>query len=253
MLLMGTNAMVTAGDVTATGTVDTDFDPAWLVNGDLHRPVKVTGDAALTVSGGQSVLANGIALVGHNLDAGVIADFGVFGSVVAPALPANGIQLNPFAVGNDITATGFEFAVTGNSGPLYIGGAFVGAFSAVRALPPGPTFQFKGFGTPDPGEFAGLAYAKGGESRLYGGRVILTDTEVQVMLAAWRASEENSNPTIIVPFPDETNPLMPGYGAWAVIWDTFEPQPIQPADPGQEGLWGVNVLWRELTRYSWPA
>lgn len=254
MLIMGAHEMVTTG-ATAAGTVADTYEADSLVNGDPHDPIRTDdGSATFTVTGVASLDVDGIVLANHNLDAGITVDFGIFGPVVTPAIPPGGIRLNAWAqLTTPVAGADFTLSLSGNSTDVIIAAAIAGVFHAVQTLPASPTFQFKGYGIPHPGEFGGLAYAKGGESRSYGGRVLLYDTDAAVLLSCYRASEENSLPTVIVPKPEETDPTSPLYGAWVVTWDTFEPQPIQPADEGQEGLWGVNVLWREIARLKWPA
>ena len=116
----------------------------------------------------------------------------------------------------------------------------------VRTLPPRADMPYRPFQVLPSGEYAGLSYSKGAVARTLGGSVYLDDAMLAVMQDAYDGSEQNSLPTVILPFCSTGSPggVM---DPWVVTWTTYNPHPIRP------NLWLVDVVWQELPRYRWPA
>lgn len=242
MRIMAAHEMLDLG-AGVSGTVDTagQYVAGDLCDGDPHNPVRTTSTgASFTVTALASMSGiNGLVVYNHNLDAGLSCSFSGLGTVVTPTVPPGRIRLNGVAL---ITASGsvggYNFSVAGNGAVVTIGGLAAGIFREVRTLPPGPSFPHSGYGIANSGEFGGMSKSRGAEARVYGGRVILADAAKAILDDAWRASDNNSLPTIVMPF--DTDPMV-------VTWDSYEPQPLE------DDMWGVNVSWREVTRFRWPA
>jgi hypothetical protein len=226
---------------TVGGSVDPDFDPNTLCNGDPHDPVFNAGGLSLSAAGPISVAGvTGAALINHSLATGQAATLSgsVSTTLIGPRVPPGGIRLNPWAAFGPVTAQN----VSVSTGASWIGELVVGVWRTIRSLPPGSEFRMLPFMTPNPGEFIGVADNKGGESRVYGGTIYLDDAQKEAMDDWWRASANNSLPSIIVPFENQQD-------AMAVIWQTYAPSPFETR-LSSEVAWRVSATWQEITRFD---
>ena len=249
MLIMGAHAMRTLG-CAVTATVDATYVDEDLCDGDPSTPVRVAGgslSAALSFTSGS---IDGLIVANHNLTAGVTVGFSGLGTVTLPTVPQNRIPLNGLEIlgsPSTVSSTTVTASTGSPGGPVIIGEVIAGLFSEIRTLPPRADYPFRPFMILPDSEYSGLAYTKGAVSRSFGGSVYLDDTMQAVMQDAFDASWENSKPTVIVPFCPTVGSPAAYADPWLVIWDSYNPHPIRP------NLWHVDVVWRELPRYRWPA
>ena len=258
MLIMSAHEMLTlnatVGDASPSQLDGDSYDAANLCDGDPHNPIRTDGGTFSFGITGSAALSGitGLVVSHHNLDEGLTVGFSGLGNVTTLAVPENGIRLNPYAV---VTASGAVSSTTvslagspGNSEDCVIGEVFAGIFREVLSLPYGSGFQFIGYGLPHPGEFGGMAYDKGGEARgAFGGTVYLDDDARAILLTAFRASRNNSRPTVIVPYYEAGDADATSPDAWVVTWEQYEERPLT------KDLWEVSVVWREVARLRWPA
>lgn len=241
---MAAHEMMTLGG-SVSGSVDATYVADDLVNGDPSEPVRVdSGSVSLAITG-TSMLVNGLVVVNHNLDAGVVVTFSGLGTVTAPPVPPGGIRYNGMAILTSPTTAGSTTVTCTNGGPAIIGEIIAGLFRSIWTLPPESDHTHRGFAILPDGEYPMMGYSKRAEGRRFGGSVWLDDAEYLVIKDAYLASEQNSLPTVIVPFPDESGDL----DAWLVQWETFNPKPGPVPD-----TWLVDVVWIENPpRYRWPG
>ena len=243
MLIMGAHKMLTLG-AAVTGTVDgPPYTAAALCDGDPHEPIRVADGVVdfdlvpvVSVDG-----VNGIVIANANLDEDAVVSFSDLGDVVGLPVPENGVRLNPYTLITPAVDGLVAITVSGPlTAPAVIGEAIAGVFEEIFPVAGGPSSPFEGFGIDHPGEFRGLAYERGAEARGFGGTGLVTAAEKAILDSCWRASRENSRPTVIVPFAWSDD-------AWLVLWEQYEARPFD------DDRWEVSVSWRELPRYRWPA
>lgn len=250
---MSPHLMMTLG-ASVSGSVDGDsYDANWLCDGDLSFPIKTTsGSASFTITGTSVSGINGVVVANHNLDEGASISFsgGVTASILAPEVPPNDIRLNAWDEITPVSASGCSFSVSGNSAPVIVGEVLVGQFQTIRLLPPGSDSDMRMFQVPYSGEYGGLSYDRGAESRSLSGTVYVRHSE-KILVDAWfRACRNNSLPSVIIPF-EHPDVASPGSGdtdqdAWVVIWDGYNPRPYV------KDIWALQLGWTELPRYRWP-
>lgn len=243
MRIMGAHKMLQLG-ASVAGTVDGDtYDPDALCDGDPHNPVRTPdGTVNFTVTALAALSGiNGLVLVNTNLAAGIVVTFSGLGTVTTLTVPENDIRLNPYELLDPAAGSVSGFTLTASAGiAAVIGDAIAGIFEEIFPIGPGPSSPFEEFGIPHAGEFRGLAYSKGGEARGFGGTGLITGDEKAILDACWRASRDNSRPTVIIPYDWSDD-------AWVVLWDSYE---VKPYD---ETFWELSVSWREPPRLRWPA
>lgn len=244
MLIMGAHHMLNEGATVVGANTAAGYFDADLVNGEPHDIVRTdSGSFSVDISRMPGLsLIDALVLGYHNLDAGLVVTFSGLGTVTTLSVPENDIRLNPYTrlVSPSGLVTAVTVAASGNSEDCQLGAIYIGRFAEIHPVAGGPQFSMLGFGIPHPGEFGGRGYAKGGEARRFGGTGWVTDAEKQVLDACWRASRENSRPTIIVPYDWSDD-------AWDVNWESYDPRPHQ--DDGYE----VSIVWAEVSRVSLPA
>lgn len=244
MYLMGAHKMRSLG-AAVSASVDATYTAGDLCDGDPSTPIRVAGGSLSAALAFGSGTINGLILANHNLNEGETGSFSGLGTVTAPAVPPGDIRLNAMTLlTSPVTAgsTTLTIATGSPAHPIVIGEAIVGLFEDVWTLPPGSDHEHRGFSVLADGEYPRLAYSKGAQARRFGGTVFLTDAEYLIVRDAYLASEENSLPTAIVPFPEEA-----ALDVWLVTWETFSAKPVLV------DAWEVNVVWQELSRYRWPS
>lgn len=252
MRFMSPHLMMTLG-ASVSGTVDgASYDANWLCDGDPSFPIRTpTGSASFTISGTSTAGINGVVVANHNLDENVAITVagGVSASLLAPEVPANDIRVNAWDEITPTTASGCTLSISGNSQPVIIGEFFVGVFQTMRTLPPGTESQMRMFQVPHAGEYFGMSYDRGAESRSIGGTVYV-EHSTKVLVDEWyRACRNNSRPSVIVPFEHPTLGSPGGdtdQDAWVVLWANYNPRPYV------RDIWALEVEWTELPRFRWP-
>ena len=247
MWIMGAHKMMTLGGA-VTGTVDATYDEDDLVDGYTDTPVRVnSGSVSLAITG-TSMPVNGLVIANHNLAAGITVTFSGLGTVTTPTVPPGNIRHNAATILAASTTAGSTTVSLTAGGPAIIGEAIAGLFEDIWTLPPESDHTHRAFGIMPDAEFPTNAYSKGGQARRFGGSVWLTDVDYAIIRNAYLASEENSLPTVIIPFPDEGGgtPPVSDLDAWVVLWESFNPTPGPVPD-----TWHVDVTWQELPRYRW--
>lgn len=244
MLVMAAHEMRSLG-VTVTGTVDATYAAPDLCDGDPATPVRVDGGS---LSLGIPLLAgsvDGLVVVNHNLDNATTVAFSGLGDVITGPVPPGDIRRNAYTRLTTPAAGGGTTTVTATrSGALVIGEVFVGLFREVWPLPTETALPWNGVQVKADGEYHRLSYSMGAQGfGPFGGTLVLLDDDYEILRDAYLASRENSLPTVIVilddPSFDASDPLV-------VTWESFIPKPVC------EGIWFVEVSWRELPRYRWP-
>jgi hypothetical protein len=243
MWIMSAHEMMTLG-ASVSGTVDASYDNDDLCDGDPATPVRVTSGSVELAITGTSQAVNGLIIANHNLNQSVVATFSGLGTVTMPIVPPGAIRYNGGTILTPAVTVGSTTLTLTAGGPAVIGEALAGLYREVWTLPPEVDHGHTGFGILPSGEYPMLGYSKGAQARRFGGSVWLTDLDYGIIRNAYLASRENSLPTAIIPFPDETGDLDP----WLVTWESFNPKPGPVPD-----TWSVDVAWAELPRYRWPV
>jgi hypothetical protein len=237
------------GGVTITGgTLEVSYEATDLVDGDPSFPVKMTGGTLGATITGTSQTVNGVVVVQSNLDAGTAVGFsgGFTAAVVMPPVPPNEIRLNGYVEVAPMTASGCAVSIAGHATPIIVGEILAGEFQELRTLPPDSKLEMVPFEVPYEGEYGGLSQDRFAEARAYGGSIYVTNTMKKLVDDWWRASRNNSLPSVIVPFPDEDD------GVWVVVWTQYAPSPVEVTDTSS-AAWRLDVEWRELPRYRWQV
>lgn len=221
----------------SAGTVDgTSYDQTDLVKAN-DDPILTPGDSASFSIPLAAGTTNGLVLFNHSLGSGVTASFSGLGSVVAPAVPPSGIRLTAWASIADTSNPGSTtMSISANGGVnVIIQLAMVGLFREIRTFPPDNDYGFRIFEVPNTSEYGGFSYSRGATARNYGGDVLLTRAERDILWRAFDAADNNSKPTVIEVDGE----------AWVVTWTSFNPR-IKHG--GQADLFSVNVAWTEMRR-----
>ncbi len=227
-----------------SGGADTGYTDEAIVDGRPGRPFRATsGSPSLTIVNGGAV--SGVSLVAvcnHNVDAAKNISFGgdITKVIVGPAIPANGIPLNPFGTFTPTSATSVTFGITSNSATVVIGEVVIGKYRTLeRNLSPRPSFGQNYQTVEIDSEFSSLmSYDKGVISRSLSGSVVLTDTGLADVQAWVDSTKGGSLPTLIVP-------LSTVQDAWLVKITDFSYQ------PSSKNRNDVTLAFQEFPRSRW--
>ncbi len=239
---------------TASGSIDSDYQAQWLVDGRLGYPVRSTSvNLSMDLSGPAGDV--GLVVVGnHNLIVPVTISGDVSASVVPAATrPPNGIPLNPFAliepVQTGVTDVGVD--VASNDLTVIIGEVVLAAY---RELTPvkidDNAFLHTDFARDQGGEFLSVPPydPRLAARRLSGSQYYDTATR-DVIIAWFEAQRAGTWPSILIPDPDVND-------AWFVKFKTLSYTQVKPVavsgSPAvSDALWLVSFEFDEYPRSRW--
>jgi hypothetical protein len=239
-----------SANATVTATVDADYLAAWLCDIRPGRPIRATSGSFSASIANPSGSVDVIVVGNHNLDAGlgIAIDGDIDASMTVPALPPDGIPLNPFTLaGSPGTAATLTLAVSGNSRDVVIGEFAAGELRSI-GLPQLSTHRLEHAHKniePNVDVSSVLPYDKGVAMRRLIGRYILTNTEKEAVEDWYRAERGGSRPSVIIPELDVND-------AWFTRFaepPTFTP--IVGSDDRSELLWAADLTFQELPRSRW--
>lgn len=247
MWIMGAHKMFQVGS-TVSGTVDgASYDPQNLCDNDPHNPIRTPGGSfSFTIARTPGLAGiNGLVVTNHNLDAGLTVTFSGLGTLETLAVPQNDVRRSAYAllatpVAGTITST--TVSGSGNSQAVVIGEVIIGIFEQLYAIAPEPGLHRRGFGTPNPGEFGGMAYERGADAiDTLTVTASVTAAELAILDACWEASRGGSRPTVVLPY-DDASPE-----AWVVTWEDYQVSPVH------RGYFKVAITWREISKFDWTT
>lgn len=239
---------------TVTGTIDSDYQLSWLVDGRVGYPVRSTDDGlSLNIAGSSGSV--GIVVVGnHNLVVPVTISGDVSATVTpASTRPPNGIQLNPYALIDPVETgvTSVDVDVTSNDETVIIGEVVL---AQVRELIPvkidDNQFSQFDFSREQAGEFKSVPpYDFGLEGRRLTGSQYYTTAQRDDIIAWFQSQRSGTWPSIIIPDPDVND-------AWFVKFVGLTYKQILPVSSSgspavSEALWLVNFDFVEYPRSRW--
>jgi hypothetical protein len=227
-----------------SGGAATGYTDDALVDGKPGVPAKTgTSTPPWVITGLASSEVSLIAAHNHTLDASktIAITGGVTANLTAPAIPANGIRLNPWVEVSPVTTNTLTVTISSNSVAILIGEILAGK---VRRS----TFNLQqrgaGFGIATPAELpaglnSGLAgYEEGVEARSLVGIWRANDTDYALLLDWFRSTRGGTRPSVIIPDSAVND-------AWVVRFARFEAQPISYRH------WHIAVTFVEYPRTRW--
>lgn len=190
-----------------SGTVDADYQAAWLTDGRPGFPVRRTGDLSLTVTPAASKLVDVVAVCHHNIrQAASIALGGSLSSTIPTvAHPPDGIPHNWYRrLAEPVSVATLELDVTGNTDPIVIGELVAGlswapeaGIRSGRQVDGGEPFAWEGEFSVTPPYDPGVA-----APRRLSGELALTGDEWSEFLAIHAAQRNGTRPVLLI--PDDT-------------------------------------------------
>lgn len=246
MWIMGAHKMFQVG-ATGSGSVDGDsYDPQNLCDNDPHSLIRTAaGSFSFTIARSPGLAGiNGLVITNHNLDAGKTVSFTGLGDITTLDVPPDDIRLTAYArlatpVAGTTTTT--DVASSGHAQACIVGEILIGVFEELFAIAPRPGITSRGFGLKHPGDFGGMDYARGAFARdPISVTADLTADEFAILDACYKASWENSRPTVIIPYDESPD-------AWVVKWEQYV------VSPEHQGYWPIAVTWSEIARFRLPA
>lgn len=231
-----------AFDGAVAGGAATDYLDEWLVDGRWGRPVRATsGTIAWTVTN-PSAEVGIVAMCNHNVSVNGAITGSVSGTLTAPALPPNGIRINPWVAVTPTATTTLTLTITGNSADVIIGELIAGK---MRTLSPGASVQnqntrYDDFFAGEEGEFGSIPpYDRGLTRRAFDFTQYYTGSQLDDILA-WRdAQRAGSRPSLIV--PDSTK-----NDAWLVRFSG-----VSHGKASAIGVYEVDLEFIEYPRSRW--
>jgi hypothetical protein len=235
------------GGTASGGTIATDFNRNWLVDGRPGRPAKATTTGmAWTVLPAASVANCGlVAVCNHNLDAAIVIAVtgGLAGNITVPTHPADGIPLNPFTLFTPATVSTLTLTASGNSVAVVVGEIYAGRYRTLERQ-----IRLESSHAPiDPleweGEFGSVPpYDAGIAARTLRGTTYVTAAGLADIQAWYESTRRGTRPTLIVP-DSLTN------DAWLVTF-SYRYAPIKAPD-GSTHLYRVELEFVEVPRTRW--
>jgi hypothetical protein len=235
---------------TVTASVDADYLAAWLCDTRPGRPIRSTSGAFSASIANPSGPVDVMVVGHHNVDPGslIAIDGDIDASLTVPALPADGIPLNPFTLaGSPNIAATLTLAVSGNSVDVVIGEFAAGQLRSI-GLPQLSSHRLEHAHKniePAVDVASVLPYDKGVAMRRLSGTYVLTNTEKDAVEEWYRAERGGSRPSVIIPELDVND-------AWFVRF--AEPPSFTPIVPHQTRsviLWVASLIFQELPRSRW--
>lgn len=246
------------GTVTIDGAspdlLDADHQAAWLVDGRPGFPLRLTdpeGGFTVTNTAG---LVSLVAVCHHLLDEDVAIDVSgdVTASLVAPAVPRNGVPLNFATRFSEVSGVdSVSFDVSGsplNSTDVLIGELIVGAPLVLD--PPmrvaGSRFGERHYGGSRATDLSGIpGYSERARSRPLSGSQYYSQAQLDLILEWWDSQDGHPYPvpSLIIPDSDNLNDCR--------LVLLSEPTYTQVGPDGSETQWLVDLEFTELPRTRW--
>lgn len=223
-----------------SGTVDSTYQAAWLVDGRPSYPVRRTGANAEFVITGTATDVNFLALGYHSLDAALsVAISGdITNSLTIPAYGSNSIPVNAYKSITLVSGVdSLTLTVTGNTGAAVIIGEFAAGTASTLpgTLSRHTGFRRQTFSAQRPIDRAWIpAYDKGLEGDEWTGTLLLTSAQRDTLLAWEQSQKSRTRPSIVV-----INS--------AAMWGFIEVGNQIPVG----SLWKIDVRFVEIPRTRW--
>ncbi len=187
-----------------SGGAATDYTDEWLCDGKSGRPVRATsGTQAWTITNPSGEVGV-VAMCNHSVSVNAVLTGGVSATLLPPALPPNGIRLNPWISMTPANITTLTVTITSNPLDVIIGELIAGK---LRTLTPGASIRTQQTleddflsSNVDEGEFMSVTpYDRGLVRRKFQFTQYYTDT-VLADIRAWReAQRAGTRPSLIIP------------------------------------------------------
>lgn len=225
-------------DAPVSGSVDATYDEAWLTTNSPGYPARTTGNMSLTVtvSGSMDV----IMVSHHSIVQGASISAGAFGTIPTTAVRGDGIPYNYGRVlSTPVSPGSIAFTVTGNTGPVIVGGLYGGLsytfndFLSGRRFTPQAPFPWEG-------EFSSLAPYDSGiaAQRRVSGTIIINATSFEQLLLTHEAQRMGNRPVIWFESDSVNDPWLCQF--------SFE-------DEHREGWHFISLQITEIPRLRWPS
>jgi len=235
--------MIYGATVTTTaGATDSDYNDDWICSGWPGTPARATTG---TVTWDATFSAKEISLVAAchcNSDVNATIGGGASATITAGALQPDGTRLNGFATFTPASITNLTIAFSGAAEDVILG-EFVAGKKRTLTLPKlsDDDRSEADFTRPIEMDATSIApYDIGLSGRgPWSGTFALTTTELNNMIACFRAQRNGTRPTLIVPNTSVND-------AWLGFFAAPKYKPIGPA------FWRVQLVFREIPRLRWP-
>lgn len=230
---------------TVSGTVDSDYNANWLLDGLAGRPVRrASGGLALTATAPASRSVGIVAIVNHNIAGSVAISGGVTATIPAATKTEDDIYLNSFVRITPVSASSLVMTAAGT--PAIVGELYAGQVHELeRQLAVEPEFDLA-----EPfdweGEFSSLApYDPGlSDPRRLSGETIVSGTGLDEIHAWYRSTRRGTRPSLIVPVNVVND-------AWLVTFRyRWRPHMMIDSNPARS-LHKVSFEFLELPRVRW--
>lgn len=230
---------------TVTGTVDTDYDPDWLLDGRPGFPVhRATGGLALTATALAARDVSILALINHNIAGTVAITGGVTATIPAATLEADGIYLNSFVrIATVVGAT--SLVMTSAAAPATVGLLYAGKVRDFERDLAVDDAEFSELSTPFVWEGDIPPYDDGySEPRRLAGSCIVSGTGLADLRAWARSTRKGTRPSLLVPF-ESTN------DAWLVTFRlSWQPLHVKESDAALSS-YRARLEFVEIPRVRW--
>jgi hypothetical protein len=205
---------------TVTATPATNYTKEWVNDGNVMRPIKLTGGSGSIVLAGSAAVVDLAVLVNTNLQSPATVNVsGGFGAFTIPALRPGGIPYNPFIkLETPVNVASLTFTFADNPEDIIIGEILVGLSETWDLLSDtndgsqvNPNIDQGG----DEWDVHSIPpYVPDIEYRTLGGTVWADATEFQFIRDWKSATRGNSLPSIAIPDDDSND-------AYAIKFDTL--------------------------------
>lgn len=225
---------------TTVGATEADYTDDWLVDGRSGRPARATSGTVTWSCAFTSAEVGCIAVCNHNIDAArtISITGGFTTSLVGPALPADGIPLNPVIYPAATTIAVLAVGVAGNTAAVIIGEFVFGKLRTCIAVRYGSDYDELPHDGNPPRGISVQPFDEGLDGRTFSGVQLYTTAELAELIA-WRKSQRGgSKPSLLIPDVSVQD-------AWL-----GELKPLRYRQVAS-GVWEVTFTFVEYPRVRW--
>jgi hypothetical protein len=221
-----------------SGSADASYNANWLCDGRPGRPVRASSGASWWISNSAKTVSL-VALCNHNVPAGGSITVGgdLSAALTGPAMPADGIPVNPWAQTTPTSVSALTVAISGN---VTVGEFVAGTLRTLeRQLFRGATFTPHYDTLQHEAEFNSLVpYDKALAWRTLEGETIVSDSGLADIRAWYDSTRGGVRPTLIIPISTVQD-------AWLVKFTGFS------ASPQKANINEVSLAFEEWPRSRW--
>ncbi len=231
-------------DGAVSGTVDTDYQAAWLCDARVGRPAKATSGTVTWTITNSSGYVDAIVVANHNIDAGSTITIGgtVSASIISPTARPNSIPFNPWSTCTpSASCSTMSVAVSGNSASVVIGEVLAGRlleFPGSGLLNADVSTGHQDLRRPSQSSFGSVPpYDPRQAARSFSGAVICTTAELDELWALYEAQQNGTRPSVLI-LDSSLQDAMVGQ---------FDP----PEASRDQTIWKVSLAFTEYPRSRW--